>query len=372
MRLTPFKLERYFEKHEFSAPYLLSCSDCESLSMAELLGWCDPSVLELWSNLGLGYTETRGHPLLRSEIASLYSGVQEEQVLVCAPGEGIFITMSSLLQHGDHVISMFPAYQSLYGVAAGIGCKVSRWRPEVGDDWRFNVDDLESLIEPETRLIIVNFPHNPTGAMLSRDDFLRVMHIAEQRDIVVFCDEMYKYLELDDAFRLPSAVEEYERAISLCGLSKSFGLPGLRIGWLVTRDKEIMESLASFKDYTTICSSAPSEILAIGALRNRRRILQRNLEIIQKNIELLARFFDRHSSVISWIPPKAGSLAMARLLVPMSAPDFCEALLEKEGVLLVPGELMEIEGKFLRIGFGRRTMPEALERLELFLRNGLN
>lgn len=372
MKLAPFKLERYFEKYEFSAPYLLSCSDCESLSMTELLGWCDPAVLKLWSNLGLGYTETRGHPLLRSEIASLYTGVQEEHVLVCAPGEGVFITMSSLLQRGDHVISMFPAYQSLYEVASGIGCKVSRWRPEMGDEWRFNVDDLEALIEPETRLIILNFPHNPTGAMLNRDDFRRVMRLAEQRGIVVFCDEMYKYLELDEEFRLPSAVEEYERAVSLCGLSKSFGLPGLRIGWLVTQDKEIMESLASFKDYTTICSSAPSEILAIGALRNRRRILQRNLEIIQNNIECLVQFFATHSSLVSWIPPKAGSLAMARLLVSMSAPAFCEALLEKEGVLLVPGELMEMEGKFLRIGFGRRSMPDALERLELFLRNGLN
>ena len=368
MKLPPFKLERYFEKHEFSAPYLLSSSDCEAIPMAELLSWADSQVLDLWENLRLGYTETKGHPLLLSEIASLYPGVKEDQVLVCAPGEGIFLAMNTLLRQGDHVITMFPAYQSLYQVAASLGCAVDHWRPVQGDTWNYRPDDLEALMRPDTRLLILNLPHNPSGAMLSLRDFRRVLQMAEQRGIVVFCDEMYRYLEYDEGARLPSAVQEYERAVSLCGLSKSFGLPGLRIGWLATKDREIMNGLASFKDYTTICNSAPSEILAIGALRSKERIIRRNLDIIQGNIRLLKQFLQRHSEFLSWIPPQAGSLAMFRLRGTMKAAEFCRKVLEKEGVLLVPGELMEMEDLYFRVGFGRKNMPEALERLDRFLR----
>ncbi len=372
MKLAPFKLERYFEKYEFVAPYLLSCSDCEPLSMVELLSWGDPLVLDLWETLNLGYTETRGHPLLRREIAGLYPGVEENQVMVCAPGEGIFLVMNSLLREGDHVITMFPAYQSLYEVASGLGCRVEKWQAAGGDSWVFNPQDLETLINKDTRLIILNLPHNPTGAMLSREEFKKILTIAKERGIFVFCDEMYRYLELDEGIRLPSAVEVYDDAVSLCGLSKSFGLPGLRIGWLVTKNRTILDRLASFKDYTTICSSAPSEILAIGALRSRQRIIERNMGIIRGNIALLRKFLDKYSDILSWIPPQAGSLALCRLHAAMGTPEFCEAALEKQGVLLVPGQLMDVGGNFLRIGFGRKNMPEALARLEVYVRDFVN
>ncbi len=367
MKFAPFKLERYFEKHEFSAPYLLSCSDCESVSMTDVLSWGDPLVKDLWRNLDLGYTETRGHPLLRREIAELYHGMNEEHILVCTPGEGIFLAMNVLLQEGDHVITMFPAYQSLYEIALGLGCSLDRWQPRLGDIWTFNLRDLELLIKKETRLIVLNLPHNPTGAMMNVGDFREILDMASRLGIYVFCDEMYRYLEFNEESRLPSAAQEYKKAVSLCGLSKSFGLPGLRIGWLSSKDKALMENLASLKDYTTICCSAPSEILAIGALRSRELLIRRNLGIIKNNILALEQFFANYANVVSWIPPQAGTLALCRLAGLLDSSVFCAGALEKEGVLLVPGDLMDAGRSFFRIGFGRKNMPEALARLARYI-----
>jgi len=367
VKIHPFKLERYFAQHEFTVPYLFSSSDCEALTLQELLSLADAESFSLWEKLRLGYTESLGHPLLRAEIAKLYAHIKAEEVLVVAPEEGIFITMNVLLEAGDHVIATFPGYQSLYEVAQAIGCQVTRWLPEEKEGWKFDVDWLRHQIRENTRLIVVNFPHNPTGALPRRRDLAEIIRIASERGLYLFSDEMYRLLEYDVTDRLDSASDLYEYAISLAGMSKAFALAGLRIGWLTTRDEKLFQTLATFKDYTTICSSAPSEILAIMALRAKERIVARNLAIIRDNLALLDPFFARHTALFSWVKPKAGTIAFPQLLSGRAA-EFCAGLREKQGVLLLPGDVYEDEGNHFRIGFGRRNMPQALSRLEEYVR----
>ncbi|MCP4602535.1 MAG: aminotransferase class I/II-fold pyridoxal phosphate-dependent enzyme [Proteobacteria bacterium] len=367
MKLKPFQLERYFAKYEFFAKYLLCCSDCESLSMEELLALSDSETLNLWKNLKFGYTETSGHPLLREEISNIYKGISSDDVLVVTPEEGIFIALNTILEKGDHVICTFPGYQSLYEISESLGCDVTMWSPKEQDGWSFDVNDVRENIRSNTKLIIANFPHNPTGSMPSPAEFLDLINIAKDCGAYFFSDEMYRFLEIDTKFRLPSACEEYERAITLFGMSKTFGLPGLRIGWLVTRNREILEEICTFKDYTTICSSAPSEILSIIALRARNEIILKQIERLRRNLKALKEFFNHQSRFFSIEIPLGGSICFPRLLIEQSSLDFCENLVKEEGILLVPSTLFDYGDNHIRMGFGRENTPQAIDRFSSVL-----
>jgi aspartate/methionine/tyrosine aminotransferase len=370
MKLRPFQLERYFAQYEFSVEYLLSSSDCDGLAQSELIALADPQAKSLWDNLALGYTESLGHPLLRQEIAGLYQGIDPEQCLVVVPEEGIFIAMSSILEADDHVICTFPGYQSLYEIARGLGCEVTLWKPDEANGWRFDPDFLEQQIKPETKLVIANFPHNPTGYLPPKADYLRMIDLAREHNLWLFSDEMYRYLEYDPNDRVPSACEVYDKAVTLFGMSKTFGMAGVRLGWLVTRDAELFARMAALKDYTTICSSAPSEILSLIALRSRQAIIQRHLTRINRNLGLLDRFFEEYGDRFEWIKPKAGTIAFPRLKGDLDAHDFCQQLIKEANILLLPSTVYDYDRRHFRLGFGRENMPEALEKLGRYLNGG--
>ena len=367
--MQPFKLERYFAKYEFSAEYLLSSSDCDGLPLSELLSMADAECSHLWNELNLGYTESQGHPLLLAEIARLYNGIDHEDVLTIVPEEGIFIAMQSILQKDDHVICTFPGYQSLYEVARSMDCEITLWKPEEENGWRFNPEFLVENIKENTRLLVVNFPHNPTGYLPPREDFLRMLEIAKMHDLYVFSDEMYRLLELDQNERLPSACEIYNKAITLFGMSKTFGMAGVRLGWLVTRDGGLFERLLEWKDYTTICGSAPSEILSIIGLRNRRAIIANHLRRIQRNLAVLDEFMVKHEALFSWTRPGAGTIAFPRLHVEEGAAAFCARLVEEAGIMLLPSTVYDYDDSHVRLGFGRENLPEGLLKLHNFLLN---
>ncbi len=367
--MRPFKLERYFAEYEFKAEWVLSASDCETLSMAELLGMADGESLELWRGLRLGYTETAGHPLLRAEVAELYEAIAADDVMIAAPEEAIFIAMQTLLAPGDHVVVVSPAYQSLYEVARHIGCGVTRWELEAGrGGWRLDVGRLERLVEGRTRMLVINFPHNPTGHTLSRSELEAIVELARERGLYLFSDEMYRLLEYGSGARLPAACDLYEKGISLGGLSKAFGLPGLRVGWLATRERAVLERWVAFKDYTTICASAPSEVLGIIALRSREPILLRNREIVRANLAVATEFFAAHQDRFGWLAPKAGPVAFPRWLGEETTERFCREVVDGAGVMIVPGSVFEHPGNHFRIGLGRRDFPDALARLAGHLR----
>jgi len=366
--IAPFKLERYFAQYEFKARYLLSSSDCESLSLKDLLGMASPESLELWQELKLGYTESAGHPLLRTHIAGLYRQVPAEQVFIAAPEEAIFILMQTLLAPGDEVVVISPAYQSLYEIPRSLGCKVIPWKVEPGENsWRVDIQQLSDSLSDRTRLIVVNFPHNPTGHLISPTEQQAIVVLARQHGIYLFSDEMYRLLEADPAERLPAMCDLYERGISLGGLSKAYSLPGLRIGWLATQNRSLLERWLAYKDYTTICSSAPSEILGIIALENQEQIVRRNLEIIAGNVSSAQEFINRHTRDFAWTPPKAGSVALAQWLGGGAVEDFCRALVEARGVMLAPGSLFDLPGNYFRLGLGRTSFGAGLQQVEDFL-----
>ncbi|MBN2499644.1 MAG: aminotransferase class I/II-fold pyridoxal phosphate-dependent enzyme [Anaerolineales bacterium] len=375
MKFEPFKLERYFAKYEFSAPYLLSSSDCEPLTLTELLALANPDSLARWDQLSLGYTESQGDPSLREAIAGLYREIAPGQVLVLSPEEGILIAMQAILEPGDHVICTYPGYQSLYEIARSLGCEVTFWKPEYQQGWHFDPAFLENAVQANTKLIVVNFPHNPTGATLSPEEFRSVLELAERGGITVFSDEMYRLLEYAETQRLPYACDVYANAVSLFGMSKSFGLAGLRIGWLATQNAALLQKFVALKDYTTICSSAPSEILALIALRAQAQIIARNLDIIQANLSTLAAFFTRHAETFEWHAPTAGPIAFPRLRLPVEIDAFCKKLVEQQGVMLLPASVYDypiakIKGFFanhFRLGFGHANLEPGLERLESFL-----
>ncbi len=369
MPIPPFKLERYFAQYEFKLKYLLSPSDCESLSMQELLEMASPASLALWRGLKLGYTESQGLPRLRDAISGLYQQISPENILIAAPEEAIFIAMQTFLQPGDQVVVVSPVYQSLHEIARWLGCQVINWPLQPGADrqWHLDFGQLEDSLTPRTRLLVINFPHNPTGHTLTPDELNEIIRLARRHGITLFSDEMYRLLEHEPSAQLPPACDLYEKGISLAGLSKSFALPGLRLGWLATQEKGLMDSWLAFKDYTTICNSAPSEILGLIALENKEHILQRNLDIIQANLQYVQRFFDKHAHSFAWFAPKAGSVAFPKWLGPGTVEQFCQEVLDKQGVMIVPGSLFDFPGEHFRLGLGRKNLPEALEHVGNYL-----
>lgn len=369
MKIAPFKLERYFAKHEFSAKYLLSCSDCDGFSMTDILSFATIEELKLWQNLNLGYTESQGLPMLRGEIAKQYSEISSDDILVLAPEEGVFVALNCILSKDDHVICIAPSYQSLHQIVRSIGCDITFWLPQEEKGWYFDPNEIEKAIQPNTRLIIINFPHNPTGYLPTHDDFLRIVEIAKANNLTLFSDEMYRYLEHDSALRLPSASDLYDKAISLSGLSKTLGLAGLRIGWLATQNHELLQEMFAFKDYTTICNSAPSEVIGLIGLRSKERLIEVNLKKIKRNLNLLDEFIDNHSSVLSWHKPKAGTIGLVRLNIDTPSYDFCEKIVKEAGIMIVPSEIFDYSDKHIRVGFGRVNLPEVLDVFSRVLRS---
>jgi aspartate/methionine/tyrosine aminotransferase len=366
MHLPPFKLERYFAKHEFNTEFLLCSSDCEAMSIADLLVF-EEGAAEKFQQTWLGYTESQGSLALRKEVCSLYADMQPDDILVhTGAGEAIYLFMSAMLTAGDHVIVHSPGYQSLAEVARGIGCDVSPWLAREENAWALDLDELRGLLRPNTKVIVVNTPHNPTGYLMPRADFDALNKFAQENNLLLFSDEVYRESEFDPANRLPAACDYGEHAVSLGVTSKTYGLAGLRIGWIATKNKQVYGNMAALKDYTTICNSAPSEFLAEVAMRHRAKLADRNLNIIKQNLTVIDDLFTRYSSLFTWSRPQAGSMGFPKLLKG-EIEDFCDKLVKQAGVLLLPGTMYDECDNHFRLGLGRKNLPQAVARLEEYL-----
>jgi aspartate/methionine/tyrosine aminotransferase len=370
MRVKPFRIEHYFAKHEFSAKYLLASSDAESQTVRDVLA-LEPGAHEKFLEQWCGYTEVAGALSLREVISGIYTRIQPDDVLVfsCAE-EGIFVLYHALVNPGDHVIVETPCYESGLELARSTGAEVSEWRRRAEKNWAHDFLALEKLIRPNTKVIYINTPHNPTGLLMPKDIFESVLQLAGKHGITVFCDEVYRELEHDPAARLPAACDLYEHAVSMGSMSKTYGLAGLRLGWFASRDAEILRRCAEFKMYTTISSSAPSEFLSGVALRHRDVLLKRNLKIVQNNLSLLDAFFAKRAELFDWVRPNASTIGFARLKLARDAQEFCDEVVNKAGVMLLPGSVYD-EPQHIRFGYGRKNMPEALEHFEDYLQKNL-
>ncbi len=362
MRIPEFRLERYFACHEFTAKHMLCASDCQTLTVGEVMA-LDESPQSRLSDLPLGYTEATGSAGLRAEIARIYTSITPDQILTFAGAqEAIFLFMQACLQPGDHIVVHWPCYQSLCDVAESMGVVVSRWSADADRNWQLDLDQLRSQLTPATRLIVLNTPHNPTGFLMSHDDYAELHQLAVDRGFMLLCDEVYRESEYDVAQRLPAACDLGEHAVSIGVMSKTYGLAGLRIGWIVTKNQALFQRIQVLKDYTSMCNSGPSEWLAEVALRNRQQIIDRNLRLIQSNLDLLDAFFSERTDLFQWKRPRAGSIAFPKYLQG-DVDAFCHRVLSESGVLLAPGSLFQDNENHFRIGFGRRDFSDGLAAL---------
>jgi aspartate/methionine/tyrosine aminotransferase len=366
MQIRPFALERFYERWEFRAQLMLSSSDCEALSVADLLA-LEPGVEERLHSLRLGYTEVAGSHELRASVAQRYERAEPADVLTLAAAEeGIFIAYHALLGPGDHVVVEAPCYGSAIEVARSTGADVSLWQRRHEDGWAHDVEALERLLRTDTRLIYLNSPHNPTGMQMPRAVLDRLVELASERSIVIFSDEVYRGLEHDTADRLPAACDIYDRAISLNTVSKAYGLPGLRIGWLASRDRELIDRIRELKLYTTICSSAPSELLVALALRHGDELVERSRRLVLQNLPLVEAFLERRRDLFEWVHPTAGPIGFPRVAGDLDVQRWCEETAEQADVLVLPGTVYE-QPRHVRIGFGRANLRQAIARLDGYL-----
>ncbi|MFJ7244914.1 aminotransferase class I/II-fold pyridoxal phosphate-dependent enzyme [Kitasatospora sp. NPDC098652] len=372
-QLPDFRLETYFTRWEFTARHHLTASDAQTMTMAELLALAGPEDREAWDTLALGYTETFGDPGLRRAIAGMYEQVDADDV-ICFGGaqEGINLAMQVLLEPGDHAVVVTPNYQSAETIPLSL-CEVTGVALDERQDWALDLDAVEAALRPNTKVLSVNFPNNPTGTLIAAADLARLAELCEERGIRLFSDEVYRGLERDPARILPQAADLSATALSLNVTSKSLGLPGLRIGWIACRDRELRTRLERAKHYTTICNSAPSEVLARIAITARERILDRNRGIIAANLPHFDAFFAEFPELFDWRAPDGGCVAYPRYLGPDGVEDFCTALVEQAGVLLMPASMFRSEltptpADRFRIGVGRRDPGPALEAFADWLR----
>ncbi|MBC5824731.1 MAG: aminotransferase class I/II-fold pyridoxal phosphate-dependent enzyme [Candidatus Eremiobacteraeota bacterium] len=367
MRIAPFKLERYFAPYEFSAPYLLCASDCESLSVAGLLQ-LERSQAESLRTLRLGYTQSGGSWELRCAVAGLYETARPDDVLLHAgSSEAIFSFMNCALSAGDHIIVQHPCYQSHYEVARSIGCDVTLWVGDEHDGWSLDPDFLTRNIRSNTKAVMLTVPHNPTGYLMTHPTQRAILDIAAAHGLWLFSDEIFRFLEQDPAQRPAAAADLYERAVSVGGLSKTFGLPGVRVGWAVTRDRGILSRMTVLKDYLSLCNGAVDELLGAIALRHRDVLHSRNLDIVIANLHLFDDLMARHRSSMSWQRPQAGTVGLVRYTGAGGTAQFCREAISKAGVLLLPSAELEFGDDHFRVGFGRINGPQCIARFDDFL-----
>lgn len=363
--LPDFKLETFFSRWEFTARYHMTASDAQSMTLAELLAMATADDKEKYESAWLGYTTTWGAPDLREEIGTTYETLSAENVLCFAGAEeGLYAAMHALLDRDDHAIVITPNYQSAETVPLSL-CAVTGVPLDPHARWALDLDRLRDAIRPSTKLISINFPHNPTGKILERDKFKQLVEICRERGIWLFSDEVYRLIERDPNTRLPHAADVYERALSLNVLSKSCGLPGLRIGWIACQDRAVLERMERIKHYLSICNSVTSERLAVIALKARNTILHRNRGLATRNLEALDAFFAEFPTLFEWTRPDGGLVGYPRYTGADGVEAFVTRLVEEAGVLLLPASIYQsalgpTPTDRFRIGYGRANIAEGL------------
>lgn len=370
--LPDFRLETYFSKWEFKARYHMTASDAESMSMRELLEMASPEEREAFDTLWLGYTETFGAPDLREAIAQTYLKQKPSDILCFAgASEGIFAANTVILDKDSHAIVVVPNYQSHETLPAAI-CDVTGVPLDAEDNWSLDIDRIAQAIRPNTRLVTINFPHNPTGTILPLERYEALVALCRKHGIYILHDEIFNGLGPTNTKHLPFIADIYERGLSLNVMSKSFGLPGLRIGWIACQDPDIIAKMERMKHYLSICNSGPSEQLTKIALSNRDKILARNCAIVDENLPKWDAFFARHADLFDWRHPDGSCMAFPSYKGADGVQAFCTSLVEESGVLFLPStiyssELCDSQLDRFRLGFGRKNLDEGIAALDAYL-----
>ena len=369
MKIASFETEQFFARYEFNTPYQLCNSDCESISIAELLSLAGDS-LDQFGRERLVYTESQGSSELRKSIASMHGNSNADDVIVLGtPVEGIYLVARAVLDPGDEVIVLTPAYDALTKMFEHVAGEeqVRKWAFKPGEtSWELDLEDLRRLITPQTKMVVVNFLHNPTGYLPTAQFQESLAALVEEHGLWLFCDEMYFGLAHSGTPPIRSAAEVTKSSIVLSGLSKTFGLPGLRCGWLIVQDETLRDNIMNWKYYTSICPPVPTEYLATAALRVWETLCDRNIARIEQHLELADAFFARWPELFTWRRPMAGSTALVGYNVP-SVRAVSEKLAQEEGILIQSAEMLGSDDQHMRIGLGRDSFADVLEKFEDWL-----
>lgn len=365
-RLPPALLEDWMRDHYFDAEVDIGSSGVEDYSLSDLRSLVGISHEDL-DQVVFHDSRTLGGPALRQAVANRWGGGEVDRVIVThGATEANFLTMNALLESGDEVVVLTPMYQQLYAIAEAIGCRLVWWPLRFEESFAPNLDDALRLIGPRTRMVVVNFPHNPTGATMTRD---------QQQELIRLCSRVGAYLVWDMAFAeltydeppLPDPGLFYERAVSMGTLSKAYGLPGLRLGWCLAHP-EVLQRFIRIRDYLTLHLSPLVELVAQRAIEGGDRLLEPRREQARKNRDLVARWIAAQEGRVEWVRPAGGVCAFPRLNGVSDVVELCRRLVREERVLLVPGTCFGCP-QHVRLGFGgsMESTQEGLRRLSRVL-----
>lgn len=369
MKIDPFGVEIWMNEFENTCELNLAETCVESITLGELidLAGLRDSILDDLSAMKMTYGAIWGSDRLRDAISGLYEKQARENIITTHGTIGAnSLVHQALISRGDHVISVIPTYQQHYSIPKSIGADIELLHLRAEDDYLPNLDTLRTMIRPDTKLIAINNPNNPTGALMDAALLGKIADIAREAGAWLLCDEVYRGTDQVGDGYTASVADIYEKGISTAGMSKAYSLAGLRIGW-VAGPREVLDEVMIHRDYNTISVGRIDELFAAIALENRDKIIARALKITRQNLAVLREWVDGEP-LISWVEPKSGTTALLNYDLPMPSRDFCIALLEEEGVMLTPGSAMAMEGT-LRIGFTnpKEHLQEGLGRISRFL-----
>ena len=364
MNFPEYKLVKFQTENGHRTKYFMGASGPEAVSLQELLSLASDEDRQRWQGFPLGFASSQGDEHLRELIAADYPGLSAENIITFAGAqEAIYATYHALLNADDKTQVITPVFEPLSLVSELIGAQVNKV-PMISADskWQLDMDVWSDSLHPVTKLAVINFPHNPTGAMISQLQLQVMVDQCRDFDCWLFSDEVFRGLEYRDADRLPPVASIYEKGISLGVMSKAFGLGGVRIGWIACQDELLIQRLHEIKQYLSICNSRADEVLATIALKNREKLLSQNVDMIRNNLQIIEAASEQFSDRVEWYRPMAGCVAYPRVKNTDTSNDFVEEVLDKTGILLVPGECFQQGKAHFRAGFGGKSFAYQFSR----------
>lgn len=371
MNIKPFKVEEWMNAYETGAKYNIAETCVNSVSVDELFDLAGEDKEQFWkqfSNTRLTYGAIEGRPDFKEGISRLYKSIKPDEIVVTHGAAGAnHHVFYSLINPGDRVISIMPTYQQLYSIPESLGAEVVLLHLKEENGYLPDLEELKALATPETKMICVNNPNNPSGALMSEELLLQIVEVARSVDAYLLCDEVYRHLTQEDVWST-SVVDLYEKGISVSSMSKVFSLAGIRLGWIATHDQELIRSFFSHRDYNLISCGMFDEAIAAVALNHADKILERNRSIVRENLKILDAWMNSEPR-LHYVKPKAGTTALVYYDYDLSSYEFCKRMYHEYGAFVTPGECFE-EGNSMRIGYACSTqeLKDGLAAVSSYLR----
>lgn len=352
MNIKPFAVEEWMNAWEVGAKYNIAETCVDSVSLDELFALTQEDkqdFLEKFCARRLTYGDIEGKPEFKQGVCKLYRTLQPEEIVPTHGATGAnHHVFYSLLSPGDRVISIMPTYQQLYSIPESYGADVQIVKLKKENNYLPDIEEIKALITPNTKMICINNPNNPTGALMSTSFLQELVELARANGSYILCDEVYRHLTQTDEW-CESIVDLYEKGISVSSMSKVFSLAGLRLGWIASHDKEVIKSCLSHRDYNLISCGMFEENVAALALRHSDKILARNRQLVRKNLQILTEWVEQEPHV-QFVKPQAGTTALVYYDLPLASYSFCEKMYQKTGAFVTPGDCFE-EPQSMRIGY---------------------